>query len=40
MDEHGRLGAEIRQSCFLIGLMAAMVSFWLGLGLLASRVVG
>jgi hypothetical protein len=36
----GSLLAEIGQSCLLMGLMAAMVGVYVGLGLLAVRVLG
>jgi hypothetical protein len=34
------LGAEIGQSFYLMGLMALMVTLYVGLGLLAVRVLG
>jgi hypothetical protein len=36
----GELMAESRQSFFLMGLMAVMLSAYVGLGLLAMRVLG
>ncbi len=36
----GPLMSEIGQSCFLMVLMAAMVACYVGLGLLAVRVLG
>ena len=36
----GRLSSEIGQSFYLMGLMAAVLSAWVGLGLLAVRVLG
>ncbi len=36
----GALSKEIRQSFLLMGLMAAMVGFWVGTGLLAIRFLG
>jgi hypothetical protein len=36
----GSLLSEIGQSFYLMGLMAAMVSVYVGLGLLAVRVLG
>ena len=40
MNVKGELMTEIRQSFFLMGLMAAMLSAYVGLGLLAMRVLG
>jgi hypothetical protein len=41
-DDAGRgaLVSEIRQSFYLMGLMALVLGAWLGLGLLAVRVFG
>lgn len=36
----GLLVTEVGQSLFLLGLMAAMVGAYLGLGLLAARLLG
>jgi len=36
----GALVSEIRQSFYLMGLMALVLGAWLGLGLLAVRVFG
>jgi hypothetical protein len=36
----GSLRSEIGQSFYLMGLMAAMMSVYVGLGLLAVRVLG
>lgn len=39
-DVRGPLMSEIGQSFFLMGLMGIMVSIYVGLGLLAVRVLG
>ena len=36
----GSLSLEIRQSFQLMGILAAVVGFYLGLGLLAVRLIG
>jgi hypothetical protein len=39
-EVESRLSSEIGQSFYLMGLMAAVLSAWVGLGLLAVRVLG
>ena len=37
---HGSMAREVGQSCYLMGLMALMLTVYVGLGLLAVRLFG
>ena len=40
VEVKGPLVSEIRQSCFLMGMMATILACYTGLGLLAVRLLG